>query len=71
MDPVIQYSYKGIELIDMDHDAGDYGPPDYIELLNWLEETGRNYPIRIHSMNPVGVANMRAIIERNGWREVK
>ena len=29
------------ELIDMDHDAGDYGPPDYIAILDWLEETGR------------------------------
>lgn len=26
--------------------------------------------IRIHSMNPVGVQNMRAIIQRNGWTEV-
>jgi len=63
-----------IELIDLDHDAGDYarfGGGDYIKLLDWLEETGRNYPIRIHSMNPVGVANMRRIIERNGWTEVK
>ena len=61
----------GIELIDIDHDAGEYGPPDYIKLLDWLEETGRNYPIRIHSMNPVGVANIRQIIQRNGWMEVK
>lgn len=62
-----------IELIDIDHDAGDYAcnGGDYIKLLDWLEETGRNYPIRIHSMNPVGVANMRAIIERNGWTEVR
>lgn len=62
-----------IELIDIDHDAGEYAQygGDYIKLLDWLEETGRNYPIRIHSMNPVGVANMRAIIERNGWTEVK
>ena len=62
-----------IELIDIDHDAGDYANDggDYIKLLDWLEETGRNYPIRIHSMNPVGVANMRALIERNGWTEVK
>ena len=63
-----------IELIDLDHDAGDYamfGGGDYIKLLDWLEETDRNYPIRIHSMNPVGVANMRRIIERNGWVEVK
>lgn len=62
-----------IELIDIDHDAGEYAKygGDYIKLLDWLEETGRNYPIRIHSMNPVGVANMRAIIQRNGWKEVR
>ena len=62
-----------IELIDIDHDAGDYASDggDYIKLLDWLEETGRNYPIRIHSMNPVGVQNMRAIIQRNGWKEVR
>ena len=61
-----------IELIDIDHDAGDFAHygGDYIKLLDWLEETGRNYPIHIHSMNPVGVANMRAIIQRNGWREI-
>ena len=61
-----------IELIDTDHDAGDYVHlgGDYIKLLDWLEETGRNYPIRIHSMNPVGRENMRAIIRRNGWKEV-
>ena len=64
---------RTIELIDIDHDAGNYAHDggDYIKLLDWLEETGRNYPIRIHSMNPVGVVNMRAIIERNGWTEVK
>lgn len=62
-----------IELIDIDHDAGDYASDggDYIKLLDWLEETGRNYPIRIHSQNVVGVQNMRAIIERNGWTEVR
>ena len=63
---------RTVELIDIDHDAGDYWQygGDYIELLNWLEETGRNYPIRIHSMNPVGVENMRRIIQKNGWIEV-
>ena len=61
-----------IELIDIDHDAGDYANDggDYIKLLDWLEETGRNYPIRIHSMNPIGRENMRRIIQRNGWTEV-
>ena len=67
------YSSNNIEIIDIDHDAGDYVRfgGDYIKLLDWLEETGRNYPIRIHSMNPVGVENMRRIIRRNGWTEVK
>ena len=64
---------ESFELLDLDHDAGDYAynGGDYIKLLDWLEETGRSYPIRIHSMNVVGVANMRAIIQRNGWTEVR
>ena len=67
------FKYNEIELIDIDHDAGDYASNggDYIKLLDWLEETGRSYPIRIHSQNPVGVENMRRIIQKNGWREVK
>ena len=62
-----------LELLDLDYDAEDYefGGGNYIEVLRWLEETGRNYPIRIHSANPVGREDMRRIIERNGWREVK
>ena len=72
LDPVIQHSF-GIDIIDIDHDAGEYAKygGDYIKLLDWLEETGRNYPIRIHSMNPVGVENMRRVIQRNGWKEIK
>lgn len=66
-----KYDKEGL-LIDTDHDAGDFANDggDYIKLLDWLEETGRNYPIRIHSMNPVGVENMRRIIQKNGWTEV-
>ena len=69
---VSPYGMAKIEL-SVDHDAGDYVNEggDYIKILDWLEGIGRNYPIRIHSQNPVGVANMRAIIERNGWREVR
>lgn len=68
------YEEKGFDIgvISLDHDAGDYTKygGDYIKLLDWLEETGRNYPIRIHSMNPVGRENMRRIIQRNGWKEI-
>lgn len=59
-----------IEEVSCDNDLGT----DFVEgykLLDWLEETGRNYPIRIHSQNPVGVQNMRAIIQRNGWTEIR
>jgi hypothetical protein len=62
-----------IDYIDIDHDAGDYAEDggDYIKLLDWLEQSGRNYAIRIHSMNPVGAQNMRTIIQKNGWTEIK
>lgn len=68
--------YYKIEVIDLDHDAGDYAKDggDFINLLNWLE-TMQNWvvyipAIHIHSMNPVGVENMRRIIRHNGWKEV-
>ena len=62
-----------IELIDIDHDAGQFASNggDYINVLKWMEENQiSDIPIRIHSMNPVGVQNMRAIIQKNGWTEV-
>ena len=71
---ILRYERMGepLELIDIDHDAGEYFQygGDYIKLLDWLEETDRNYPIHIHSANPVGVTNMRRIIKRNGWKEI-
>ena len=61
-----------IELISIDHDAGDMHPygGDYIKVLDFMEENGYNYPIHIHTMNSVGAENMRRIIIRNGWTEV-
>ena len=61
-----------IELIDIGHNAGNYAYDGghYIKLLEWLEETGRNYPIHIHSDNQINLLWMREIIERNGWKEV-
>lgn len=67
-------AFAPIELIDIDHDAGDYAwdGGDYIKLLDWMEETGYTpRAIHIHSMNPVGVQNMRRIIQKNGWTEVQ
>ena len=70
-DPHILCNYE-IKLIDLDHDAGDYAKDggDYIKILDYLEMVGYNGDLRIHSMNPVGVQNMRNIIQKNGWREI-
>ena len=59
-----------IDEISCDNDLGENELEGY-KLLDWLEATGRNYPIRIHSANPVARERMRAIIEHNGWKEVK
>ena len=70
-DPHILYNYE-ISLIDLDHDAGDYAKDggDYVRILDYLELVGYSGDLRIHSMNPVGVQNMRNIIQKNGWREI-
>ena len=35
-----------------------------------IARTIKDLKFHLHSANPVGVANMRRIIERNGWTEV-
>ena len=62
-------------IIDLDHDAGDYANDggDYIKLLDWLEFMGivdNSFTFHIHSMNPVGVQNMKNIIYHNEWRYI-
>ena len=55
-----------IELLDLDHDLGDYARfgGDAIKILDYLAERGTFYPIIIHTANPVGRANMERMIER-------
>ena len=60
-------------VVDIDHDAGDYAKDggDYIKCLDYLEHRGvKDLQVRIHSQNPVGVAKMRQIIKKNGWKEI-
>lgn len=64
------YEIFNIEEVSCDNDLGEGNPEGY-KLLNWLEATGYNIPIHIHSANSVGAENMRRIIQRNGWVEVK
>ena len=55
-----------IEVIDCDHDLGDYCSDggDGTKLIDWLAEKGTYYPIRLHTMNPVGRENMQRTIDR-------
>ena len=74
----IYHNADNIEEIALDHDAGDYALEELERLCRsgnalkrayWREHCIR-YRFSLHSANPVGVANMRAIIQRNGWKEV-
>lgn len=55
-----------IERLDLDHDLGDYAYDggDAIKILDYLVARGTFYPIRIHTANPVGRANMECLIKR-------
>ena len=52
--------------INCDHDLGDFAKDggDGICLLDWLAERKRFYKITLHSMNPVGRANMDRLLKR-------
>ena len=56
---------SSVELIDCDHDLGDYAQDggDSIKLLDWLAERSTFYPIALHTMNPVGRDNMLRTIK--------
>lgn len=55
-----------IELLDLDHDLGDYATDggDAIKILDFLAERETFYPIKIHTANPVGRENMERMIRR-------
>ena len=76
----IYLNYMSIEEISLDHDAGDCAKDggDYINILKEMQRLSRrkgfdfsHIKFFLHSANPVGVQNMRAIIEDNGWKEIR
>lgn len=70
------YVSQAIELgineiwFDLDHDLGDYASQggDAIKLVDWLVENFHdenvNFKFHFHSMNPVGVQNMKNAVEK-------
>lgn len=67
---IINSTDDEIELIDCDHDLGEYAKDggDGIRLLDWLAEHKLFYRIHLHTMNPVGKANMERLIRRY-WKQ--
>ena len=59
---------------DLDHDLGEFtlSGGDGIELVDWLvkmyHDKDVNFKFHFHSMNPVGVQNMRSAIAKY-WEE--
>lgn len=62
----IEAAGGSIDLIDLDHDLGDYAAygGDAIKILDYLVGRETFYPIAIHTANPVGRANMERMIRR-------
>ena len=62
-----------IEILDLDHDAGDYEKygGDYIKVIDWMVENNFSCPVRLHTGNPVGRKNMLLTMDRYGIPEVK
>lgn len=61
-----------LDYISLDNDLGE-GLLEGYQVLDWLESLliPIEFGFHIHTSNPVARERMRAIIERNGWREVK
>lgn len=61
-----------LDYISLDNDLGE-GRMEGYQVLDWLESLliPVEFGFHIHTSNPVARERMRAIIERNGWREVK
>lgn len=65
--------YNEIEEISLDYNAGKYSwdGGNYIRILDFMESQDYNIPIHIHTTNPVDAENIRRIIRKNKWKEVK
>lgn len=61
-----------IEVISLDNDLGE-GLEEGYKVLDWLESLliPVEFGIHIHTDNAVARERMRAVIQRNGWTEVR
>lgn len=73
---VVKELNDGKIFLDLDHDLG-FDDEDNDDELNGydfckyiIQKNISPYKFHIHSMNPVGAANMREILTHYGWEEV-
>ena len=66
---IVKCEHEGetIEELNLDNDLGAFEKDggDGHCLLDWLAETGRFYPVTLHTMNPVEKQNMLRTIRRH------
>lgn len=55
-------------VMDFDHDLGERKTG--YDIAKWLIDNGYIGKFRIHSMNPVGVNNIRQLLKHYGWTEI-
>mgnify|MGYP007002639964 FL=1 len=62
----IEKNKSDIELIDLDHDLGDFAKDggDAIYLMDYLIEKKLFYKLNFHTANPVGLTNMLRLYNR-------
>lgn len=64
-----KYYSPSVDLIcDLDHDLGN--DPTGYDFCKYLIENEITGKFHIHSMNPVGVENMRQLLTHYGWKEI-
>ena len=61
-----------MDVIDRDRDLRDFAADggDGIKLIDWFAECESYYPIRLHTINPLGRENMRREMDRYRKQEV-
>ena len=68
-DEAIKYIDNNYDIISLDHDLGE-NKTGY-DIAKWIISSGySNIQFKIHSMNPVGVKNIREILNHYRYDEI-
>lgn len=66
------YAWQGGDFIEILRQLEELcNVPNMFKRSFWRNKCKNEYTFVLHSMNPVGVENMRRIIRKNGWTEAR